>query len=236
MKLKIAHLYPKNMNIYGDWGNILALQKRLSWRGQESVYEPIDIGGSYDFTQADIVFGGGGQDKGQFEVAEDLQRHKDSINQAASEGVVFLTICGLYQLFGNRFTTSAGEELPGIGVFDAETVGSETRMIGNIVLQTAWGELIGFENHSGKTILSPGQSALGRVVKGFGNNGHDGFEGAISNNSFGSYLHGSLLPRNPRFTDELITRALARKGQVVNLEPINDRLAHQAAAVAKNRP
>ncbi|MEX0934676.1 MAG: glutamine amidotransferase [Candidatus Saccharimonadales bacterium] len=236
MELRIAHLYPQNMNIYGDWGNIIALEKRLEWRGYKAKYEAIELGDEYDFTQADIVFGGGGQDKGQLIVAKDLQRHKNNINKAVEEGVVFLLICGLYQLFGNRFTTSIGEELQGVGVFDAETVGSEDRMIGNITLQTSWGELVGFENHSGKTILNPGQSALGRVTKGYGNNGSDGFEGAISNNSFGTYLHGSLLPKNPKFADELIKRALARKGDLTHLEPLNDSLAVRAATVAKSRP
>ncbi|MEX0668642.1 MAG: glutamine amidotransferase [Candidatus Saccharimonadales bacterium] len=236
MELKIAHLYPQNMNIYGDWGNVVTLEKRLEWRGYKIKYEVVEIGDEYDFTQADIVFGGGGQDKGQLIVAEDLQRHRKNINKANKEGVVFLLVCGLYQLFGNKFTTSIGEELPGLGVFDAETVGSEDRMIGNIVLQTSWGELVGFENHSGKTILNSGQSALGRVTKGYGNNGSDGFEGAISNNSFGTYLHGSLLPKNPKFADELIKRALTRRGDLTNLEPLSDSLAVKAANIAKSRP
>ncbi|MEX0749123.1 MAG: glutamine amidotransferase [Candidatus Saccharimonadales bacterium] len=236
-KIVLAHLYPREMNIYGDWGNIVALTKRLEWRDYEVVYEPIGLGAEYDFSRADIVFGGGGQDRGQVAVADDLQRHREAIHVAAEQGTVFLLVCGLYQLFGHMFTTIEGAELPGIGLFDAETVGSSERLIGNVVVQTPWGEVVGFENHSGKTTLAPEQSALGRVVQGHGNNGEDGFEGAVVHNVFGTYLHGSLLPKNPDFTDELLRRALERRGdKLVITDKIDDSLAERAAAVAKRRP
>lgn len=237
-KINIVHLYPEEMNIYGDLGNIIALRKRLEWRGFEVEYRPVNLGEECDFGSADIVFGGGGQDKGQISVAEDLKRHKEGIIAAADNGVVFLMVCGMYQLFGHKFITQEGEELEGVGVFDTETHGSSERMIGNIVIQTHWGEIVGFENHSGKTYLSTDQSALGRVVKGYGNNGEDGFEGALNNNCFGTYLHGSLLPKNPFFADELISRALQRKGIDIdkNAENIDDSIAHKAAEIAKKRP
>lgn len=234
--LRIYHLYPAEMNIYGDWGNILALQQRLRWRGYEAEYRPVRLGEQHDFTQADIVFGGGGQDKGQIAVADDLQDRLDNLHKAVADGVVMLAVCGIYQLFGRQFITSDGAELPGTAIFAAETTGSSDRLIGNVIIQTEWGELVGFENHSGKTKLDPGQSVLGRVVKGYGNNGEDGFEGAKIDNVFGTYLHGPLLPKNPQFTDELLRRALMNRGESGELEPLDDTTAEQAAEVAKQRP
>lgn len=235
MKLNIVHLYPDELNIYGDWGNIIALHKRLEWRGFAVEYHPVHVGEEYDFTQADIVFGGGGQDKGQIAAADDLQSRQENINAAIQDNVVFLAVCGTYQLFGEKFTTATGSELPGIGVFKAETHGSDNRLIGNITLQTQWGELVGFENHGGKTYLEAGQSALGRVVYGYGNNGGDQFEGALIKNVFGTYLHGPLLPKNPVFADELLRRALMRRDETNTLEPLDDSLAERAAEVAKTR-
>lgn len=234
-KLIIAHLYPAEMNIYGDRGNVMALVKRLKWRGHQAEVVEIEPKKSFDFRQADIVFGGGGQDKGQAIVAEDLGKRADNLVAAAASGVVMLTICGTYQLFGRSFTTAEGEEIPGISIFKAFTVGSSKRMIGNVVIQTPFGELVGFENHSGQTTLEPSQGALGQVLKGYGNNEHSKQEGAVHNNAFGTYLHGPLLPKNPQFTDELIRRALERVG-VHKLEPLNDTLEQEAAAVAKKRP
>ncbi len=236
MKVKLAHLYPDKMNIYGDWGNIITIKKRLEWRGHEVDYQRVEVGDSYDFTDVDIVFGGGGQDKGQIEVADDLQRHADNIHKAVSDGGVFLLVCGLYQLFGRRFTTSNGAELPGIGVFEAETFGSSDRLIGNVTIGTSWGNVVGFENHSGKTELSTSQSALGRVIRGHGNNGKDGFEGAIVGNTFGTYLHGPLLPKNPIFCDQLLKRALTRRKANLTLDGLDDKIAFKAAEVAKNLP
>ena len=236
MKLTIAHLYPDKMNIYGDWGNIVALRKRLEWRGFETEYRAVRIGDKFDFTSADIVFGGGGQDNGQLLVAQDLQRQRRSILKAVENDVVFLSVCGTYQLFGHSFVTADGAELPGIGVFNGDTIASNERLIGNVVIGTQWGEVIGFENHSGKTRLKPGQSALGRVISGYGNNGEDNFEGAVHKNVFGTYLHGPLLPKNPVLADELIKRALANKGESKELEPIDDELESKAAETAKQRP
>jgi len=235
--LVIAHLYPYEMNIYGDTGNVIALRRRLEWRGLGVRVDPVPVGAGYDFTAADLVFGGGGQDRSQLQVAEDLQRRSVAIHEAVAAGTVFLTICGTYQLFGRRFLTQEGSEIPGIGVFAMETIGGRKRMIGNVVAATQWGDLVGFENHSGRTLLDPGQAALGRVKKGYGNNETRREEGAVTANCFGTYLHGSLLPKNPGFADELLRRGLSRRhGAGVALEPLDDRLEHLTAAAAARRP
>jgi CobQ-like glutamine amidotransferase family enzyme len=235
--LVIAHLYPYEMNIYGDTGNVIALRRRLEWRGLGARVDPVPVGAPYDFTGADLVFGGGGQDRSQLQVAEDLQARAAAIREAVSAGTVFLTICGTYQLFGRRFLTREGSEIPGIGVFAMETVGGRKRMIGNIVVATRWGDLVGFENHSGRTLLDRGQAALGRVKKGYGNDETRREEGAVTANCFGTYLHGSLLPKNPAFADELLRRALSRRrGPGVMLEPLDDRLEYLAAQAAARRP
>jgi len=235
--LVIAHLYPYEMNIYGDTGNVIALRRRLEWRGLGAQVDLVPVGASYDFTGADLVFGGGGQDRSQLQVAEDLQRRSAAIHEAVAAGTVFLTICGTYQLFGRRFLTQDGSEIPGIGVFAMETIGGRKRMIGNVVVATPWGELVGFENHSGRTLLDPGQASLGRVKRGYGNNETRREEGAVTADCFGTYLHGSLLPKNPGFADELLQRALSRRhGLGVVLEPLDDRLEHLAAAAAARRP
>lgn len=235
-KVVIAHLYPAEMNIYGDLGNIRALVKRLEWRGYKPEVKEVGVGDEFDFTSADIIFAGGGQDRGQVVVAQDLLKRAQNLKKAVEEGVVVLAICGTYQLFGNGFTTSEGQEIPGIGIFKAHTVGSGRRMIGNIVVESQWGELVGFENHSGETLLEPDQQPLGKVLKGFGNNYDSGFEGAVTNNAFGTYLHGPILPKNPQFADHLILTALIRKHGVTELELLDDSLEKTTAEVAKHRP
>jgi CobQ-like glutamine amidotransferase family enzyme len=235
--LVITHLYPHEMNIYGDTGNVIALRQRLAWRGLEARVDPVPAGDRYDFTAADLVFAGGGQDRSQMIVADDLQERGPALREAVAAGVVVLTICGTYQLFGRRFVTHDGVAIPGIGVFAAETVGGDTRMIGNVVVASAWGELVGFENHSGRTVLDEGQAPLGEVVRGNGNNGRSGDEGALSENCFGTYLHGSLLPKNPVLADELLLRALRRRhGPEAVLEPLDDTLELRAARAAARRP
>ena len=235
--LTIAHLYPYEMNIYGDTGNVIALRRRLEWRGLEARVDLVPVGADYDLAGADIVFGGGGQDRSQLEVADDLQRRRDAVHEAVAAGTVFLTICGTYQLFGRRFLTRDGQEIPGIAVFAMDTIGGRRRMIGNVVVATAWGELVGFENHSGRTLLDPGQAALGRVKKGFGNNETRRGEGAVTANCFGTYLHGSLLPKNPAFADELLLRALRRRhGADFELARLDDSLERRAAQAASRRP
>jgi CobQ-like glutamine amidotransferase family enzyme len=233
----IAHLYPWEMNIYGDTGNVIALRRRLEWRGIAARVHAVPAGVPYDFQAADIVFAGGGQDRSQLEIADDLEERAPAIHRAVEAGTVFLTVCGTYQLFGRRFVTHDGDEIGGIGVFGAETIAGRRRMIGNVVVESPWGRLVGFENHSGRTLLDEGQAALGRVVKGHGNDGESGWEGAVRANCFGTYLHGSLLPKNPRLADELLRRALERKagGEVV-LASLDDSVEERAAESAARRP
>lgn len=235
--LVLVHLYPAEMNIYGDTGNVIALRRRMEWRGMSVRVDLVGVGDAYDFGEADLVFAGGGQDRSQLDVADDLQRRREAIHDAVAAGTVFLTVCGTYQLFGRRFLTHDGVEIPGIGVFAAETLGGSRRMIGNIVVESPWGRLVGFENHSGRTLLDEGQAPLGTVVKGFGNDERCAEEGAVTANAFGTYLHGSLLPKNPALADELLRRALEhRRGESVDLEPLDDTLEHRAAGAAARRP
>lgn len=234
-KIVIAHLYTQEMNIYGDRGNVLTLVKRLEWRGYQVNIVQVGVGDKFDFTTADIVFGGGGQDRGQVAVGKDLHLRADNLRQAAKDGVVMLTICGTYQLFGRGFTTLEGQVIPGIGIFKTATIGSTHRMIGNIIVDSAWGQLVGFENHSGETVLDASQKPLGKVVRGFGNNFTSGAEGAVINNVFGTYLHGPILPKNPKFADHLILTTLKRRG-VDSIQPLDDSLELQAAEVAITRP
>jgi CobQ-like glutamine amidotransferase family enzyme len=235
MKIIIAYLYPNEMNIYGDRGNVIVLKKRLEWRGYQVVVEEIEPRRMYDFNKADIIFGGGGQDRGQSQIAADLQKRSKNINLAIKKGLVALTICGTYQLFGAGFITASGEKIPGIGIFKAVTVASQKRMIGNVVINSTIEELVGFENHSGQTTLEIDQPALGKVVKGHGNNSQDKTEGAISLNAYGTYLHGPVLSKNPKFADELIKRALQRRG-IQRIAPLDDSIEREAALRAKQRP
>jgi len=229
--LTIAHLYPVEMNIYGDRGNVLTLVRRAEWRGFMPTVVEVGVGERFDPADVDILFAGGGQDRGQVAVGLDLQSRADALNDAAEAGVVMLVVCGTYQLFGRRFETLEGHEIPGIGLFKADTIGSTERLIGNVTIDSPWGPLVGFENHSGQTTLDPGQFPLGTVVRGSGNNATDKVEGAIHHNVHGTYLHGPVLPRNPAFADHLILTALARRHGVDKLEPLDDTLERAAAKV-----
>jgi CobQ-like glutamine amidotransferase family enzyme len=229
-RLSLVHLYPDLMNVYGDRGNIIALQQRCAWRGIGLEVRGVSLGQSFDPADADLIFFGGGQDREQGVVADDLVKRKGPlIADAVESGAALLAVCGGYQLLGKSFRTSTGEELVGTGLFDSWTVAGERRCIGNIVLSCEWDTeqrmLVGFENHSGRTYLGPGCQPLGRVERGAGNNGEDGTEGAVYRSAFGCYLHGSLLPKNPWFADHLIAQALARReGGPVELAPLDDRL------------
>lgn len=237
MKLTIAHLYPQEMNIYGDRGNVITLLKRCEWRGIETELVNVGPGDKFDLTKADIVFGGGGQDSGQLLVRDDLLKREKNIRLAADDGVAMLLVCGLYQLFGRGFTTIEGHQIAGINVFAASTQGSDHRMIGNIIVDSPWGQLVGFENHSGETILEPGQKPIGKVIKGFGNNYSAAHEGAVTNNVFGTYIHGPVLPKNPTLADALILAALQRRyGAKTKLKNLDDKLEREAAELASRRP
>lgn len=232
----VVHLYRRRMNIYGDTGNVLALGRRLEWRKREFRVVTVDEGDRFDFEEADIVVAGGGEDSSQLAIAADLVERGPAIHRAVEAGVVFFTVCGTYQLFGRRFLTATGAEIPGISVFGAETIGGGTRMIGNVVVESVWGDLVGFENHSGRTVLDPGQASLGRVRRGHGNDGESAEEGAVVRNCFGTYLHGSVLPKNPALADELLRRALERRGEDPHLESLDDTVELRAAKAASTRP
>ncbi len=212
MKLTIGYLYGDLMNIYGDNGNIIALQHRSKLFKVETEIKMISIGTSYKPHDADILFFGGGQDTSQIEVSKDLQKIKGKlIKKEVERGVPLLSICGGYQLLGEYYQPFEGEKLPGIGVFGAYTVAGTKRMIGNIVVDSKFGKLIGFENHSGKTYLNDQNAKLGTIVSGNGNNGEDQTEGCIYKNAIGCYMHGSLLPKNPVLADWFIKTALQQK-------------------------
>lgn len=233
--LKLVHLYPKEMNIYGDWGNVLTLKRRMEWHGYK--VQIIEHHPGQPFPRdVDLVVGGGGQDSGQSVVEEDLLRNKELLHELADDHVPMLMVCGLYQLFGRFFRTHEGKEIPGIGIFKMETVAGPKRLIGNIVTDSPFGELVGYENHSGLTILDDDQPALGRVTKGAGNNGTDKTEGAIYRCVFGTYLHGSLLPKNPRLADALIEAACVRKYGSFEPAHIDDHFAGKARDIARTRP
>jgi CobQ-like glutamine amidotransferase family enzyme len=225
--LRLAHLYAAYMNVYGDRGNVIALRQRAAWRGVELMVIPVEPGDAVDWASFDLAFFGGGQDSGQALIAQDLlERQGPGLRAAIEQGLVTLAICGGYQLLGHYFLTHTGERLPGLGVMDVHTVGGKQRLIGNIVIEADLGDgptrLVGFENHSGRTFHGPGVRPLGRVLVGHGDNGEDGVGGAVYRNSFGCYLHGSLLPKNPQLTDHLLGLALRRRyGPDAALTPLD---------------
>jgi CobQ-like glutamine amidotransferase family enzyme len=207
--IHVVHLYPREMSIYGDLGNTRCIAARIRRHGYVPVVHQHHPGGDFP-AEAHLLLGGGGQDSGQVRVEEDLERIGDRLRSMAADGVPMLMICGMYQLFGNAFITVEGKRLPGLGILDVTTQGNAKRMIGPVVLDTEFGDVVGYENHSGSTTLGAGQAAFGRVRSGFGNNGTDGTEGAHTGNVFGSYLHGPILPANPALADGLIALAAER--------------------------
>lgn len=233
--IKITYLYPREMNIYGDWGNVIAIAARLKWHGYEPVIAKHLVGGVLP-KNSDIIIGGGGQDSNQLLVEADLRKNGDALKKLADQGVPMLTVCGLYQLFGRFFKTTDGSIIQGIGLFAAETHASAERIIGNVIITTNFGEVIGYENHSGKTTLDAGQAPFGIVQKGGGNNGTDATEGAVYKNVYGTYMHGSLLPKNPVFADALIEQAVVNRYGEFDPSVIDDNFAQKARAVARQRP
>lgn len=235
--LKIIHLYPKEMNIYGDRGNLIALQHRAALRGIE--VNIFSCGVDQDLPKdVDIIVTGGGQDSGQLAVQSDLAKKADSLLAFLNNGVVCLAVCGMYQLLGHEFITEENHTIKGLSYFDMITVAGGERLIGNIIIETQFGKIVGFENHSGQTKLGANQKSFGRVIKGSGNNNEDKLEGAVLNNVFGTYLHGPILPKNPAFADELLKRALLRKyGEPDILQTdVDNSLEALAAKVAMGRP
>ncbi len=234
--LRVLQLYPHDMNIYGDSGNALVLSQRIKWHGYDAELLSYNQGDTFP-EDIDIILGGGGQDSGQDKIQADLLEIGPQLKELASAGTPMLMICGLYQLFGRFFKTSDGHIIKGIGVFNIETHAGHERLIGNIVTHNdKFGDIIGYENHSGQTFLGQGVKALGFVQKGAGNNGQDETEGAVYNNVLGSYLHGSLLPKNPAIADFLIEQAAIRKFGEFAPTVIDDRFAEMARVHAIKRP
>jgi hypothetical protein len=244
MELRAVALYPEQMNIYADRGNILFLRRRCEWRGIDFSYAAAGAGEPLDPASHDLIYVGGGQDRDQRIVAEDMVASKRTgLAEAVEDGAVLLAVCGGYQLLGHSYEL-ADERIPGLGLADLETVRQPgPRLIGNIEIEVDLGdgprELAGFENHGGRTYLGDGAEPLGRVVRGHGNNGRDGLEGVRRANMIGTYLHGPLLPKNAWLADRLIQLALARRhGGEPELAPLDDAFeaaAHEAARQAALR-
>jgi lipid II isoglutaminyl synthase (glutamine-hydrolysing) len=233
-ELRVCALYPDQMNIYADRGNILLLQRRCEWRGIGFTYTAAGPGDGLVPAAHDLLYMGGGQDRDQRIVAADLlQTKRQGLVDAVEDGAVLLAVCGGYQLLGHYYQLG-DERIEGLGLADLETVREPgPRLIGNVEIEVDLGGgprgLAGFENHGGRTHLGPDATPLGRVIRGFGNNGRDGHEGVRIRNVFGTYLHGPLLPKNAWLADHLIRLALARReGTEPQLEPLDD--AFEAAA------
>lgn len=232
-ELKICHLYPDILNLYGDRGNIICMQKRMEWRGIQTVVTGISVGDKLNINDYDLFFIGGGQDFEQEVLLKDLASGKAAdIRAAVEDEKVFLAICGGYQMLGNYYKTWDGVQCDFIGALDLYTVGDKERMIGNYMYQMDDADggmtIVGFENHSGKTYLSDKVRPMGKVLAGYGNNGKDGTEGARYKNVFATYSHGSLLPKNPKLADYIMLTALKRKYPSLELEPLDDTFENNA--------
>ena len=226
-KIRLCHLYPDLLNLYGDRGNILALIRRTSLRGIDMEVEAVSIGENFDPNRYDMIFLGGGQDAEQNILRSDLVSVKgEQIKEAVAKDKVFLCICGGYQMMGHFYEEHDGHKIECLGAINIWTVGKKSRFIGDTVYSSELfpesAVLYGFENHSGRTYLGEGVKPLAKVLAGSGNNGEDETEGAIYKNVYCTYSHGSFLPKNPAMTDFLIKRALeVQKGETYNLSPLS---------------
>lgn len=236
--MRVCALYPDLMNIYADRGNLLMLRKRCEWRGIRFEVAEASIGQALQADAHDLIYLGGGQDRDQLLCAEDLMKVKgQAMAQAAAAGVIILGVCGGYQLLGGSYELGPSQRIAGLGLLEVTTVRHPgPRLIGNVAIEVDLGSgpqvLAGFENHGGRTRLAAGQAPLGRVLKGYGNDGESGFEGARSGNVIGTYLHGPLLPKNAWFADWLIASALGIG--VDDLSPLDDALERQAHMLARS--
>jgi len=240
MDLRIAHLYPDLMNIYGDRGNLIALSQRANWRGIDVEVRPFSVGEWADADWPDVWFFGGGQDQGQDIVGADLAgKNGAALKKSVEGGAAIFSVCGGYQLLGHEYVPETGPSIPGVGILDVRTRAGKTRFVGNLLVNAPDGYLIGFENHSGRTYLGSSAKPLGTVVVGNGNNGEDKTEGAVQGRVIGCYLHGSCLPKNPWLADRLLGWALARRHDDVKLGPLDDAAEKsardQATEVARTR-
>lgn len=234
--VKIAHLYPELLNLYGDSGNIITLRKRCEWRGIACEVVEVNYGQRPSFSDVDIVFIGGGSDREQRIVCDELRAAGDEIRAYAQDMGVLLAVCGGYQLLGHSYAMG-DEALQGLSIVDMYTDRGDPRLIGNVMIQTELFDtpVVGYENHGGRTHLGEGVAPLGRVVHGFGNDGTSGYEGVLSRNVVGTYIHGPLLPKNPDLADWLLSRALERRGQDGYLSPLDDSQERAANAVMASR-
>jgi len=241
MDVRITHLYPDLMSIYGDRGNVLTLAQRARWRGITAEVREHQAGETLDPDWADLYFFGGGQDVGQDVVSRDLEGpNGEALRSSLAGGAAALSVCGGYQLLGREYVPAEGPSIPGLGVLDVTTRAGSKRFVNNLLAEAAQGTLIGFENHSGRTYLGPGARPLATVLVGHGNNGEDKTEGAVQGKIVGTYCHGSVLPKNPWLADLLLTWGFQRRHGPVTLEPLDDteELAAQRSAVevARTRP
>ena len=237
MTLRIAHLYPELLNLYGDGGNILTLRKRLAWRGMRAEVMEVHYGDRPSLAGVDLVFIGGGSDREQSIVCEQLLSVGEELRAYVRDGGVLLAVCGGYQLLGHSYRMG-DRRLPGLGLVDIDTDRGTPRLIGNIAIQSEVQDMpiVGYENHGGRTRLGPDVQPLGRVLRGNGNDGASGAEGCLWHNVVGTYIHGPLLPKNPGVADWLIGRALDRRyGRHVALAPLDDAEERAANAVMCER-
>lgn len=243
LTLTLGHLYPDQLNLYGDRGNIVTLRRRCQLRGIELRVVGLGIGDALAPDEYDMLFIGGGQDKEQAPVAQDLYHMKGiGLWAAIEDDMPVLAVCGGYQLLAHYYRPAEGPDMRGLGVFDAWTIhkgARSPRCIGNIAVNWNGSTLVGFENHGGRTYLGTAKP-LGRVLKGFGNNAEDHTEGAVYRNTYGTYLHGSLLPKNPHFADHLISLALQRtygiKDELLSTSEMFDTTVHTSSATNGSQP
>jgi lipid II isoglutaminyl synthase (glutamine-hydrolysing) len=242
MRIRVGHLYPDYLNIYADRGNIAVLARRAAQRGIDFEVTAIGLRETPEPGAYDLLYVGGGQDREQALIAPDLAAKGPALLEAVDGGAAVLAVCGGYQLLGRFYRDRYGSELPGTGLFPLHTIAGERRMIGDVLIECelepgSTQTVAGFENHAGRTILDEGATPLGRVIAGFGNDAKSGFEGCRVDRALGTYLHGPLLPRNPRLTDWLLAQALAHRtgGEPPELEPLDDALEAEAHAVSAAR-
>ncbi len=228
MEMKICHLYPDIMNLYGDVGNLICIEKRLAWRGIACSVSEVKLGEKADFGDFDLIFIGSGREQEQKTLAADLLENKaEALREAAEAGVAMLAIGGGFELLGKYIDISDGSRIETAGVLDMHTVSGSERHTGNYMFSSPYGSIVAFENHSGRTFLSDSLEPLGEIIKGFGNNGEGG-EGARYKNVFGSYGHGPLLPKNPALCDGIIRTALSRRFGETELSPLDDSVENAA--------
>jgi len=239
-QIRIAHLYPELLNLYGDRGNILCLQARCAWRGIEALVEEYRLDDELRLESVDILFIGGGSDREQKIVTRRLLENREILRDYVENEGVLIAVCGGYQLIG-KYYQLGDEEIQGLSLIDSYTVARPKRLIGNIVIESNTImedfhiQIVGFENHAGRTYIG-GHTPLGRVRHGFGNNAEDKTEGIIYKNMLGTYLHGPLFPKNPRLADRMIEKALCRRyGGEIRLPPLDDTEETRAHDYITNR-